>query len=68
MSSPINLNKVRKARARAEKSARGDANALTFGLTKMQREQARKENSRVARLLDEKVLTTDANGENGENP
>lgn len=62
MSTPINLNKVRKARARAEKSVRGDANALTFGLTKAQRETAKRENSRLARLLDEKVLGKDANG------
>lgn len=56
MSTPINLNKARKARARAEKSARGDANALTFGLNKAERAKAKKENARTARALDAKAL------------
>ena len=53
MSAPINLNK---ARARAEKSARGDANAVSFGLSKSQREHAKRENSRTARAHDQKTL------------
>ncbi len=61
MSAPINLNKVRKARARAEKSARGDANALTFGLNKAVRARAKVENARTARTLDAKAL--DRSGE-----
>ena len=56
MSTPINLNKARKARARSEKSARGDANAASFGLTKTQREHAKQENSRAARALSEKTV------------
>ena len=46
---PINLNQVRKARARAEDKAKADANAVRFGRTKAERlaeatraEQARK--------------------------
>lgn len=53
MSKPINLNKVRKARARAEKTARADANAAFFGLTKAAREAARKETARSRRALDQ---------------
>jgi len=34
---PINLNKARKAKARAEKSARGTENAAKFGRTKAQK-------------------------------
>lgn len=63
MSTPINLNKARKARDRAGKTARGDANAVTFGLSKSQREHAAQENSRVARILDEKVFETPKNSE-----
>lgn len=63
MSTPINLNKARKVRARAEKTARGDANAVTFGLKKSDRERAQRENSRTARALDEKTLERSVNGE-----
>lgn len=62
MSTPINLNKARKARARAEKSARGDANAAAFGLSKKDREHAARENSRAARGLDGKALETPSYG------
>jgi len=34
---PVNLNKVRKARARAEDKARADANAVKHGRSKAQR-------------------------------
>ncbi|MFK7744387.1 MAG: DUF4169 family protein [Roseobacter sp.] len=34
MSTPVNLNKVRKTRARAEKRARADENAVKFGRNK----------------------------------
>ena len=64
MSTPINLNKVRKARARAEKSARGDANAVTFGVSKTEREHAKRENSRAARVLTQKTLETPEKSEN----
>ena len=58
MSTPINLNKVRKARARAEKKARADANAVTYGLTKSEQDRAKRENSRAARDLDGKAVET----------
>ena len=65
MSTPINLNKVRKARARAEKKARADANAVTFGLTKAEKDRAKRENSRSARELDGKAVETPPYGANG---
>ncbi len=34
---PVNLNRVRKERARAEKKARADANAANHGRTKAER-------------------------------
>lgn len=37
MSAPVNLNKVRKARAREDRKAQADANAIKFGLTKAER-------------------------------
>jgi len=62
VSTPINLNKARKARARAEKSARADSNAIAFGRSKSEREHARRENSRAARDLDGKARETPAYG------
>ena len=37
MSDIVNLNKARKARARADKKARADANAVKFGRTKVEK-------------------------------
>jgi hypothetical protein len=49
---PVNLNKARKAKARATKSARADENAVKFGRTKAQKDSARKEADRAVRALD----------------
>ncbi|APX11403.1 DUF4169 family protein [Tateyamaria omphalii] len=54
MSTPINLNKARKARARAEKKARADANAVSFGLTKAEKDRVKDANKRAKRDLDGK--------------
>lgn len=43
----VNLNKVRKAKAKAEKRKTADQNAAFHGLTKAQKEQARQEAQRV---------------------
>ena len=45
MAEPVNLNRFRKAKARAEKAARADENAVKFGRTKAQKalEKARAE-------------------------
>ncbi|MCK0121477.1 DUF4169 family protein [Loktanella sp. F6476L] len=37
MTTPINLNKVRKDKARTEKKLRADANSVKFGQSKAQR-------------------------------
>lgn len=37
MSEPVNLNRYRKAKTRAEKKARADENAVRFGRTKAQK-------------------------------
>ncbi|MEM9576266.1 MAG: DUF4169 family protein [Pseudomonadota bacterium] len=52
MSSPVNLNKVRKARARAEKKARADENAVRFGRTKAQKAAETKDREGALRHLD----------------
>lgn len=52
MSTPINLNKVRKDRARAEKKARADRNAVAFGRTKAEKDAARTRQEKAARDLD----------------
>ena len=62
MSTPINLNKARKARARADRKARADANAVAFGLTKSQKTAAQVENARKARKLDGKAVEMPRNG------
>ncbi len=46
---PVNLNRFRKDRARAEKKARADQNAAFHGLTKAEKERAKAEAARVAR-------------------
>ena len=38
MTQPVNLNKVRKERARAEKKARADENARRFGRSKSEKQ------------------------------
>ena len=38
MAEPVNLNRFRKAKARAEKKARADQNTVKFGRTKAERQ------------------------------
>ena len=52
MSTPINLNKVRKDRARAEKKARADRNAVAFGRTKAEKDAERLREEKATRDLD----------------
>lgn len=49
---PINLNRVRKDRARTDARARADANAARHGLTKAEKVLAAARNERAARILD----------------
>ena len=52
MSTPINLNKVRKDRARAEKKARADQNAIAFGRSKAEKDATRARGAKARRDLD----------------
>lgn len=59
---PINLNKVRKARARVQKRAQGDTNAVAFGRNKGQKAADQADATRIARTLDEARLDTPPRG------
>ncbi len=48
---PINLNRARKDRARAEDKTRADENAARFGRTKAQKTAERTEAERAAQRL-----------------
>lgn len=54
MTTPINLNKARKARARSDRKARADENAIKFGRTKAERTRDQREAEKAARDLDGK--------------
>ncbi|MGR3541959.1 MAG: DUF4169 family protein [Hasllibacter sp.] len=49
MSKVVNLNRARKARARADRKAGAEANAVRFGRTKAQREVERAEAEKARR-------------------
>jgi hypothetical protein len=49
---PVNLNKFRKAKARVDKQARTDTNAMKFGLTKAEKNQQALLSDNATRLLD----------------
>ncbi|MET4127072.1 DUF4169 family protein [Roseovarius sp. MBR-6] len=50
---PVNLNRVRKQRARAERQARADENAARFGRTKAQKKLEEAEADKARRTLDQ---------------
>ncbi len=52
MGKPVNLNRFRKEKARAEKKARADANAVKHGRTKSEKAVAKLEQERQKRDLD----------------
>jgi len=52
MAEIINLNKVRKAKERVDKSARAEANRAKFGRTKAEKQAAKAEAERRQRELD----------------
>ena len=52
MSKPVNLNRFRKQKARDEKRAQGDANAVKFGQTRQEKTRVRAEQEKAARDLD----------------
>lgn len=52
MSKPINLNRVRKDKARAEKRAKADENAVKYGRSKAEKAQHALEAERSVSKLD----------------
>ena len=52
MNTPINLNKYKKQKARADKKAQAAENAVKFGLTKKERLNAKKETQERGAHLD----------------
>jgi hypothetical protein len=52
VSQPVNLNKFRKAKARADKQTRAEANTVKFGMTKLEKNQQAQKADQAARLLD----------------
>ncbi|WP_085308878.1 DUF4169 family protein [Planktotalea arctica] len=52
MGKPVNLNRFRKQKARAEKSARADQNAVLNGLPKAAIARAKAQSDLEAKLLD----------------
>lgn len=57
MSKVTNLNQFRKTKARAEKRAEADANAVKFGRTKAQRDLEKARAAKARRDLDGKSTT-----------
>ncbi len=56
MGKPVNLNRFRKERARAEKKARADQNAVAFGRTKAEKDVVKLRQDKQKRDLDNHEL------------
>jgi hypothetical protein len=54
MSEPVNLNRVRKARAKADNKALAARNRVAFGRTKAEKDLAEARRDKAARALDAK--------------
>ena len=52
MSQPVNLNRFRKQKARAEKKARANENAVKFGRTRAEKDLDRAQADKTRRDLD----------------
>ena len=59
MSSPINLKRFRKAKARAEKDAQAEENRVKFGRTKAEKQLQKAADDKACRHLDGHKLTDD---------
>lgn len=57
MSEPVSLNRFRKTKARADKKARADENAVSFGRTKAQKMLEKTRSEKSQRDLDGKKRT-----------
>ncbi|MEM6658495.1 MAG: DUF4169 family protein [Pseudomonadota bacterium] len=56
MGKPVNLNRYRKAKARADKKARADQNAVKFGRTKAEKNISKSQQIKQERDLDNHEL------------
>ena len=65
MAEPVNLNRFRKQKARAEKKARADANAVKFGRSKVEKQLDRNLRDKEEKRLDghKAEVRTDDQGE-----
>jgi hypothetical protein len=54
MSEPVNLNRVRKARAKADDKAKAAQNRVAFGRTRAEKDLAEARRDKAARALDAK--------------
>lgn len=54
MTAPVNLNRFRKARAKADDKARAAENRVAFGRTKAEKDLADARREKAARALDAK--------------
>ena len=52
MTTPLNLNKIRKERGRTSRKARADENAVQFGQSKAQKEALKSRAEQIARNLE----------------
>ena len=52
MAEPVNLNRFRKQKARAEKKARVNQNAVKFGRSKVEKQSERAKLEKAKRILD----------------
>ncbi len=56
MGKPVNLNRYRKEKVRAEKKARADQNAVAFGRTKAEKDVVKLQQDKQKRDLDNHEL------------
>ena len=56
MDKPVNLNRYRKQKARADKKARADRNAVAFGQTKAEKEITKAQQDKLRRDIDNHEL------------
>lgn len=56
MAEPVNLNRFRKAKARAEKKARADENAVKFGQTGAEKKRDKALNKKTKSQVDQHKL------------
>jgi hypothetical protein len=62
MAEIVNLRRVKKAKARAEKSTEADANRTKHGVAKPVRDLAKARGAKTARELDSRKLDRDKDG------